>query len=68
MKNLFLLLIFSVLMSPLAAQVGINTENPNTLTEFDVRNLLANGTDTIPKGIMIPRMSELQRDQIDVSN
>lgn len=68
MKNLFLLLIFSVLMSPLAAQVGINTENPNTLTEFDVRNLLENGMDTIPKGIMIPRMTEFQRNQIDVSN
>lgn len=67
-KKAFLLILFSVLFSMLYAQVGINTENPNILTELDVRNLLANGTDTIPKGIMIPRMTELQRDQIDVSN
>lgn len=67
-KRLLLLVLASVLFSTLCAQVGVNTENPNVLTELDVRNIVANGTDTIPKGIMIPRMNEIQRNQIDVSN
>ena len=67
-KKSFFLVLFLVLFGMLHAQVGINTENPNLLTELDVRNILQNGTDTIPKGIMIPRMTEDQRNQIDVSN
>lgn len=67
MKKILLFLIFSILANSLYSQVGINTESPNALTELDVHNLI-NGTDTIPKGIMIPRMTETQRDQIDVSN
>lgn len=47
------------------AQVGVNTESPNRLSELDVKNLV-NGVDTIPKGIMIPRLRTEQRDLIDV--
>lgn len=66
-KKLFSLMLIFMLFNSLFAQVGVNTENPNALTELDIRNLV-NGTDTIPKGIMIPRMTEAQRDLIDVSN
>lgn len=66
-KRLFLLVLVSVLFSTLYAQVGVNTENPNMLTELDVQNIVI-GRDTIPKGIMIPRMTESQRNKIDVSN
>lgn len=48
------------------AQVGINTENPFASAEIDIRNIVSSG-DTIPKGILIPRMTEKQRDKIDVS-
>ncbi|PXV69028.1 hypothetical protein CLV62_101297 [Dysgonomonas alginatilytica] len=66
-KRFFLLILISLSVSSLFAQVGVNTENPNVLTELDVRNIV-NGSDTIPKGIMIPRMTEVQRNEIDVSN
>lgn len=66
-KRLFLLFFISILSRGLFAQVGINTENPNVLTDLEVRNLVR-GTDTIPRGIMIPRMTEAQRNKIDVSN
>lgn len=67
MKKILLFLMFCILAHTGNSQVGINTENPNALTELDVHNLI-NGTDTIPKGIMIPRMTEVQRDLIDVSD
>jgi hypothetical protein len=50
------------------AQVGINTEDPNPLTVLDVKNIVNEQGDTIPKGIMIPRMSEAERDKIDVNS
>lgn len=49
------------------SQVGINTENPNPLTELDIQNIV-NGKDTIPKGIMVPRLTEKFRNQIDVTD
>lgn len=49
------------------SQVGINTEVPNKLTDLDITNLVNTNGDTIPKGIMIPRMSEKQRNKMDVS-
>jgi hypothetical protein len=49
------------------SQVGVNTEHPNKLTYLDINNLV-NGNDTIPGGIMIPRMSETLRNTIDVSD
>ncbi len=67
MKKVLLLLIFSVLANTLYSQVGINTENPNVLTELDVQNLAKEGI-VVPKGVMIPRMTEEQRDLIDVSD
>jgi len=72
MNKKILLLFFSYLLlgiGGLCAQVGINTENPNKLTEFEVTNL-KDGTsgETIPKGIMIPRMTEDERKGIDVSD
>lgn len=66
-KRFFLLILISVLFSTLYAQVGVNTESPNALTELDVRNIV-NGTDTIPKGIVIPRLRTIQRDRIDISD
>ncbi|MDR2475674.1 MAG: hypothetical protein LBD45_07430, partial [Bacteroidales bacterium] len=47
--------------------VGINTETPNPLTELDIRNLLNSNNDTVPKGIIIPRITEAQRNTIDVT-
>lgn len=67
MKKILLFLMFCILANTMYSQIGINTESPNILTELDVRNLI-NGTDTIPKGIMIPRMTEAQRDQINVTD
>lgn len=54
------------------SQVGVNTENPYKLTEFHVKNLEftnAQGkNDTIPKGVMIPRLTEAQRDAIVIDD
>lgn len=49
------------------SQVGVNTEQPHKLTELHVKNRVE-GTDTIPKGIMIPRLTEEQRNAMDVSD
>lgn len=63
----FLLLIFSINNFSATAQIGVNTQSPRTFTELDIQNLV-NGNDTIPKGIMIPRIRQAQRDLINVSN
>lgn len=63
MKKILLLILAVLFVSFGYSQVGINTESPNRVTELDVHNLI-NGTDTIPKGIMIPRMSESKRNEI----
>ncbi|MFV0469984.1 MAG: hypothetical protein ACK5MK_13790 [Dysgonomonas sp.] len=65
-KNILSLILLFVTVSITYAQVGINTENPNKLTELDIRNII-NGNDTVPKGIMIPRMTEAQRNEINVT-
>lgn len=62
---LFVITLFNINTS--IAQVGINTTNPNNLTALDIENII-NDTDTIPKGVIIPRMSEKLRDRIDVSD
>lgn len=62
---LLLLVIATSLLS--YGQVGVNTEKPHLLTELEVTNIIS-GKDTIPKGIMVPRMSEKLRDEIDVSD
>jgi len=63
MKKIFLAGIIALMSSAaLYAQVGVNTETPNPLTVLDVMKK------TDPKGIMVPRMTELERDAIDVSN
>ncbi|MBF0574832.1 hypothetical protein [Dysgonomonas sp. GY617] len=64
-KILLLLLMVFIFINTIHSQVGINTEAPNVLTELDIQNLL-NGTDTIPKGIMIPRMTEAKRNEIAI--
>lgn len=61
------LLIISFSFFTTFGQVGINTTTPSTITDLDVKNIV-NGTDTIPRGIMIPRMSESLRNKIDVSS
>ncbi|MDR2475519.1 MAG: hypothetical protein LBD45_06645 [Bacteroidales bacterium] len=48
--------------------MGINTENPNQLTDLDIQNMIDSQGDTIPRGIMIPRVTEIQRNAINVSN
>ncbi len=62
----FMLSCFLLATGQAYSQVGVNTENPNKLTELEITNI-ASGTDTVPKGIMIPRMSEKLRDLIDVN-
>ena len=54
-------------ISSVNAQVGINTDTPNDLTALDIQNQTDNGN-IIPKGVMIPRMTEAQRASIDVSD
>lgn len=49
-------------------QVGINTDNPNSLTELEITNIIDGGGNIIPKGIMVPRMSEADRDKISISD
>lgn len=67
MKKLLLLFVLMSTMFVLEAQVGINTESPHRLTELDIKNII-NGTDTIPKGILIPRLRTEQRDQMVISD
>lgn len=67
MKNFLLLFLFVFVPQVMFSQVGINTENPNILTALDV-SLLNDGAEVIPQGIMVPRMTEAQRDKIDVTN
>jgi hypothetical protein len=50
------------------SQVGIYTASPNNLTVLDVQNELDSYGVKVPKGIMVPRLTEAQRDAIDVSN
>lgn len=66
-KRIFFLLgCFYLAVGGIYSQVGINTENPYKLTELHIQNIV-NGNDTIPKGIMIPRLTEAQRDAMDMS-
>jgi len=67
-KKLFYLFISGLLLFSGSAysQVGINTEEPYKLTDLQVKNVEFTNpqgkNDTIPKGIMIPRLTEAQRD------
>lgn len=67
MKKVYLALLWLVISMISQAQVGINTQSPHRLTEFDVKNIV-NGTDTIPRGILIPRLRTEQRDQMVISD
>lgn len=67
MKKIILLFAITLFSSFAWAQIGINTENPNKFTELDIKNVV-NGNDTIPKGILIPRMTEKQRNLINVAD
>lgn len=67
MKNSILLLLFLFFTIFSYAQVGINTETPNSLSELDVENLQKDGI-VIPKGVMVPRMSKADRDRINISD
>ncbi|MDL2214707.1 hypothetical protein LJC00_00770 [Dysgonomonas sp. OttesenSCG-928-M03] len=67
-KILFLILsCFLLATGQIYSQVGINTETPNQLTELEIINLLNDDGEVIPKGIMIPRMTEEERDKMDVT-
>lgn len=67
MKKFYLVLLSLISSVILQAQVGINTENPHRLTELDVKNIV-NGSDTIPKGILVPRLRTEQRDQMVIAD
>ena len=67
LKKLFLFCLIGFIYQSAFPQVGINTENPNSLTSLDVSLSSENG-EIIPKGIMIPRMTEVQRNSIDVTD
>lgn len=51
----------------LNAQVGINTESPFISADLDIKNFSIDN-DTVPRGILIPRMTTKQRNSIDVSS
>lgn len=51
-----------------AQQVGINTDNPNPLTVLDITNVSSMVDSVSYRGIMAPRMSEAERDRINVSD
>ena len=55
-------------ISSVNAQVGINTDTPNDLTALDIQNQTDSDGNIIPKGVMLPRMTEAQRALIDVSD
>ncbi|HCO66365.1 MAG TPA: hypothetical protein DIT04_01190 [Dysgonomonas sp.] len=66
-RKLFFLFVCGFIFSSYTySQVGINTENPYKLSELQIKNIVENG-DTIPKGIIIPRLTEKQRKDIDVA-
>lgn len=67
MKKFYLVLLSLISSVILCAQVGINTNAPHALTELDVKNIV-NGSDTIPKGVLIPRLRTKQRDQMPISD
>lgn len=72
MRNLFSLILCCLLttinINDSNAQVGINTEKPNKEAALDIQNTIDENNNIIPRGIMIPRMTEAQRNTIDVSN
>lgn len=67
MKSKILLFVFLSLVTLSYSQVGINTENPNSLAELDIVNIVNQGI-VIPKGVMVPRMSEVDRNRINTSD
>lgn len=62
------LLLGLLLHSVYAQQVGINTADPNALTALDVQHAIASDGTILPQGMMVPRLTQEQRDMIDVSN
>ncbi|MDR2854032.1 MAG: hypothetical protein LBV31_01860 [Prevotellaceae bacterium] len=61
MKKYLFLLMIALVASTARAQVGINTENPNIHTTLDIVSPNNN------QGIMIPRMTETERNQINTT-
>lgn len=49
------------------AQVGINTLSPFSGADLDIKNL-STADDIIPRGILIPKLTTKQRNNIDVSS
>lgn len=67
-STLLIFCLFLTIGNNLKAQVGINTEQPNKLTVLDVKNLTNEAGDVVPQGVMIPRLTEAQRNAIDVTD
>lgn len=70
MKTNYLLIIFLLcaFTTLKAQQVGINTNAPNPLAVLDIQNAMNETGELNPQGIMIPRLTTIQRDAIDVAN
>lgn len=66
-RKLFLFVILISLMGNINAQVGINTTNPSPLAVLDIQNIVANG-DTVPQGVTVPKLTEKQRNKIDLAD
>lgn len=67
-KLLMLTCVLLLATSQIFSQVGINTEMPNKLSELEVTNLLNDQGEIVPKGVLIPRMTQEERDKIDVND
>jgi hypothetical protein len=65
-KFLLTFSIFILIIRAVTAQMGINTETPNDLTVLDIQNNTLPDGSKIPKGVMVPRLTETQRDAITI--
>ena len=67
MKKIIFILFSFLLISPLVAQVGINTSFPEKNTLLHVSEKMDDQS-IIKKGIIIPRLSEKERDELTYEN
>ncbi|QTV05514.1 hypothetical protein [Faecalibacter bovis] len=67
MKKIIFILFSFLIISPLIAQVGINTSTPEKNTLLHVSEKMDDQS-IIKKGIMIPRLTETERDELTYEN
>lgn len=68
MKKILFLFYFILISVALHAQVGINIEDPNSNTLLHVSERLNEQSEISKKGIIIPRLSEEERDALTYDN